>query len=231
MLIPSHRHTPEDLELWREHERADLLRGQSLGGKIREAIDCITAFASQPCSVSTSWGKDSTVLACLSVAASESLPIVWVRWNGFDNPDSQSVCDAFCERFPQANVQEVFGPDDDADDGKQGFRKSASLFGIRRIMGIRQNESACRKISAAVHGVATANTCRPLLHWTAADIFACLAVLDLPVHPAYAMIGKGRWDREQIRVDTIGGTRGDGIGRVQWEQEYYGDVLRRLQKR
>lgn len=78
-------------------------------------------------------------------------------------------------------------------------------------------------------GISTERTCAPLAWWTAADVFAYLATHDLPVHPAYAMLGGGRWRRERLRVAEIGDTHGKGGGRLEWETEYYGDALRRLQ--
>ena len=62
----------------------------------------------------------------------------------------------------------------------------------------------------------------------ALETFGYLAAHDLPVHPAYAMLGGGRWERDRIRVASLGGRRGDGIGRAEWEREYYSDVLNRL---
>ena len=38
----------------------------------------------------------------------------------------------------------------------------------------------------------------------------------------------GRFPRDRIRVASLSGRRGDGMGRAEWEREYYGDVLRRL---
>ena len=66
---------------------------------------------------------------------------------------------------------------------------------------------------------------------SAADVFAYLASRQLPVHPAYAMLGGGRYQRDRIRVSSLGGRRGDGMGRAEWEREYYGDILRRLEAR
>ncbi|TXH99574.1 MAG: hypothetical protein E6Q76_19695 [Rhizobium sp.] len=63
----------------------------------------------------------------------------------------------------------------------------------------------------------------------AADVFAYLAFHGLPVHPNYAMLGAGRWPREYLRTAPLGGKRGDQFGRAEWEREYYGDVLRRLE--
>jgi hypothetical protein len=35
----------------------------------------------------------------------------------------------------------------------------------------------------------------------------------------------GILDRDRIRVSSIGGTRGGGMGRDAWEAKYYGDEL------
>ena len=71
--------------------------------------------------------------------------------------------------------------------------------------------------------------CAPISAWRESDVFSYLAKNKLPVHPAYAMLGGGRWPRHRLRVAEIGDTHGTGGGRREWEQEYYGDVLRRLQ--
>jgi phosphoadenosine phosphosulfate reductase len=44
------------------------------------------------------------------------------------------------------------------------------------------------------------------------------------------MLGGGRWDRNYIRVAEIGDIHGNGIGRTEWESEYYNDEIRRLKK-
>jgi len=107
---------------------------------------------------------------------------------------------------------------------------TAAVGASRSIHGVRAAESGERSLSAAVHGVATNRTCRPILRWTGPEVFAFLEQAELPVHPSYAMLGGGRWNRDRIRVGTLCGVRGGGIGRAEWEQEYYGDVVRRLQK-
>ena len=93
----------------------------------------------------------------------------------------------------------------------------------------RDTVAGARKIMARTHGASTRSTCRPITWWSVQDVFSWLAAKDLPAHPVYAMQGGGRWPRERIRVASLGGRRGSGIGRSEWEREYYGDVLRRLE--
>jgi len=78
-------------------------------------------------------------------------------------------------------------------------------------------------------GLDTGASFRPIGRWRQADVFSYLHHHHLPVHPAYAMLGGGRWPRRHIRVHSIGGERGTEHGRREWEQEYYGDVLRRIE--
>ena len=56
-------------------------------------------------------------------------------------------------------------------------------------------------------------------------IWAYLTEYDLPIHPTYAMNLAGARDRDWLRVSTIGGTRGTGKGRAEWERAYYQDVI------
>ena len=50
---------------------------------------------------------------------------------------------------------------------------------------------------------------------------------NLPIHPNYAMLGGGRYDRNNLRVDCLAGTQGNGMGRNEWEKEYYQDIVNR----
>ena len=77
-------------------------------------------------------------------------------------------------------------------------------------------------------GESSPNTCAPIGWWTARDVFAYLHLHGLPVHPAYAMTRGGLWPRDRIRVASLGGQRGRGAGREEWERLYYGDELRRI---
>ena len=70
-------------------------------------------------------------------------------------------------------------------------------------------------------------TLAPLSLWKSDDVFAYIEQHGLPLHPVYGMLGGGRYDRKHLRVDCIGGIEGNGIGRLEWEKEYYPDVLRK----
>jgi phosphoadenosine phosphosulfate reductase len=243
MLIQSDRHTGEDLELWAEYERADLIHAESprMERIVEKSIEGIREFASSgPCYCGVSWGKDSVVAAHLVCTAARlyglSIPLVWVRVEPIANPDCAAVRDDFLSRF-QADYHEpeVWCTHDDSGwhatgTLESGFAEAERAIGTsRHISGIRADESALRCISVRHRGMSTANSCRPLANWTAQDVFAWLALMDLPVHPAYAMMGGGRWERQWIRVSSLGGERGTEFGRAEREREYYGDVLRRLE--
>lgn len=74
-------------------------------------------------------------------------------------------------------------------------------------------------------GVSTDRTCAPIGNWTAEHVFTWLHMLNLPVHPAYAQTYGGQLDRGRIRVGALGGERGTGHGRREWERRYYGRDL------
>lgn len=223
-LIASHRHTRADLEHWRGREAMDdsyLARcGAALDRREAEAADEIARFADGgPCYVGTSWGKDSLVVAHL--AREGGLPLYWFPAGRIENPDCAAVRDAFLVRFPDIRYMEI----EVTDEGDADSWDVASS--ARRITGIRAEESGARAMSAAVHGVATERSCRPILRWTSVEVFAYLRRHDLPVHPAYACSMGGTLDRGRLRVGPIGGERGGGRGRAEWERRYYPEIARR----
>lgn len=242
MLLPSDRHRPADLALWAEMEAADRLhyRAASVAAKAGRSADAIREFiAAGSCYGAVSWGKDSMVLAHLIATVCPHLPVGRVDQTG---PGADlyvpAVRDAFLARFPLDYHEEAVGLVAIPDDGGHspaldiGISLLRHRFGTDRYVGgIRADESGIRKIGLRTRGLTTDRTCQPLGWWTVADVFAYLAVYDLPVHPSYAMLGGGRWDRARIRVSTIGGPKGNQFGRAEWEREYYGDVLRRMEAR
>lgn len=243
MLISSPRHRPEDIALWRDLEAADRLHGGRLlrSGAVDRAAEEIRRFAADgPCYASVSWGKDSVVLAHLVVCENERrlagrLPMVPLGWVTVGGPDvgCPEVRDCFLSLFPNSYREILVAPGGRTERGtagkREGFLALDAAFGRRRLIGLRADESGGRAISLRRWGVCTEASCRPLGWWTEADVFGYLAVMGLPVHPNYAMLGGGRWPREHLRTAPLGGKRGDQFGRAQWEAEYYGDVLRRLE--
>lgn len=247
MLIQSPKHTTEDLRHWSEHEDGDFAHATlpTFKRKIEQAKQVIREFTSEPCYVGVSWGKDSVVLAHLAWSVfrdcnnSESLhppPLAWIRVEPIKNPDCELVRDLFLRQFP-CEYHEITrwcqrrGGDWRASGTlESGAAECAERFGGRRVLGIRSDESTERRLTCLRNGESSANSCRPLAWWSAADVMAYLAVEGLPVHPAYGMLGGGRYEREWLRVASLGGRRGDGMGRREWELEYYGDELRRLER-
>lgn len=225
MLLSSDRHTAADLAAWREYERADAAAVVS-AELIDSSIACLRDFAKQSQSyVACSWGKDSVVLLHLALTAGLELPIVYVRFSDQHNPECDRVRDVFLRQWP-CDYHEVSMTRAEAGKGKHW--KAAAKIGGRPITGIRADESSSRHLSAWTHGMATKNTCRPLLWWQSQQIFGYIHQHDLPLNAVYAMLGGGRYEREHLRTHSIGGETARNHGRGEWEQEYFPDVLNRL---
>lgn len=244
MLISSSRHRPEDLSLWRELEGADRVHGQRLlrSGKVERSVAAVSAFlAVGPAYVGVSWGKESVATAHLVRSVAPAVPLLNLRCSN-RNPDCDTVRNAYLARFAStySEVPVDYGhlhadslPSQELDrltDQRwyAAISECGLPFGGRHITGIRAGESCGRRVRCCRWGENSPNGCAPLAWWTLADVFGYLAVHDLPTHPAYAMLGNGRWPRERLRVAEIGDIHGTGSGRAEWEFEYYGDVIRRL---
>lgn len=248
MLIPSPRLREADMPFWSEDESADLMhaRRRGLDLRIARSTNALRAFlASGPAYVAVSWGKDSVVTAWLALLVRPDLPLVNLRCSN-RNPDCDAVRDAFLglsetrSRYVEIDVdygdlhRRFVGAELDRETDKRwhaGIAEAERRFGLRHILGVRADESAGRRARCARWGENSPNGCAPLAWWSTADVFACLAAFGLPVHPAYAMNGAGRWPRDRIRTAEIGDVHGTGGGRREWEREYYGDIIRRLQSR
>lgn len=219
---------------------ADKSHGKRIDKKIQRSRDAIRAFVG--CGMfycGVSWGKDSVVVAHL--AHGMGFPLVNLRCTN-RNPECDAVRDEFLSRFPSAYHEvdvDYSCVDRTATDGeidrqtdvewRNGIAKCCGIAGtVRRLLGLRAGESATRFMRMARNGENSLNSCCPIAWWTVADVFGYLARFDLPIHPAYAMSGGGRWSRDHLRVAELGDTHGRRMGRLEWEREYYGDELRRL---
>lgn len=238
MLIKSDRHTARDLAEWREYERADKTHCNSrmLGRNWRRALEAIRQFtAAGACWCGVSWGKDSVVTAHAVMTVSPHVPLRWIRVEPIKSPECEEVRDSFLKLHPRCDYDEVevWCTASDGDWHASGTLEAGSkvvcdALGERTILGIRASESTTRAMRVFRYGENTKNRSAPLGLLTTDDVFAKLYQYGLPVHPAYAMTGGGRWPRKHLRVSSLGGQRGRGHGRLEWEQEYYGDVLNRL---
>ena len=232
MLIASRRHSRADLDAWAVHERTDALNVEQWRTKLPamadRAVDTIAAWASEGngyCGVS--WGKDSVVVAHLVARARAErgvdVPLVWVRIDEHEQPDCPLVRDAFLAAH-QLDYHEVHAPIGSRRMSAAGFRLARQQYGERHISGVRAEESATRRMLVAQLGVDGGKHLRPIARWTADHVYAYLHAHDLPIHPAYACSLGGRLERGRIRVGALGGHRGEGHGRAEWEQRYYPEV-------
>lgn len=242
MLIVTNRHTSTDLELWRELEEIDMLRWSEIkSSKIEMAIDEIREASKNKSYISVSWGKDSVATAHLCHMAGVILPMIWIKETPMYNPYCETVRDLFLEQYDFPYHEFVvdygnigFGPFLDKNMDSILFHSIAKAIGNsfgRRITGIRNQESNKRLLRYLNYGHTTSKTCAPISLWKTWEVFAYLKKYDLPVHPNYAMSAGGRYKRDHIRVDCIAGAQGNGMGRLEWEHEYYLDILNRANNR
>lgn len=240
MLIQSNRHTQNDLDLWGSYVELDEANWKALNVErlVDNSINAISVFAEEDKGsgyIGVSWGKDSVVVAALSCMSGIKLPMIWICVEPIKNPDCGIVRDAFLsEHNVEYDEIEVWCKHDErgwhaSGTLEKGAAEAVRKHGDRYISGIVKYESGQRLLSRKKHGISTHRCCRPIIDWPTAAVYAFLHHFELPVHPAYAMTGGGRWDRERIRVASLGGRRGDGMGRTEWEREYYPDILNRIE--
>lgn len=238
MLIKTSRHTSEDLELWDALEQSDLLYYNTHNMAYREqrAIEEIVKFGSiDKFYVGVSWGKDSIVTLHLSLRSGLSFKTISAKGTyvtkGINALYLDDVRNVFLETY-NLDYEEIAYPEYPP----KSKQKSLQLFGkkytSRHILGVRSEESGIRKRSRNIHGISTNNVCRPIIDWPTAMVFAYCVHYGLPLHPNYGFLGGGRWDRNQIRVGgSILGEDGQSFGRLEWEREYYSDVIKQFEKR
>lgn len=226
MLINSDRITVEDLELWNEYEELDFKYKIPIQ-KIEKAKELILDFSKEKCWCSCSMGKDSVVTAHLVSLVNKDIPIIFIKTKR-TTPYCNEVLKVLEKIIKQKIIVIAEGKNDKWLHWGYGIKIADKLYSARSIRGVRADESSQRELSRKVHGDKTKNSCRPILYWSSCDIFAYLTQNELPVHPNYAMLGGGRWERDRIRVGSVGGRKGRGMGRLLWEREYYGDILNKL---
>jgi phosphoadenosine phosphosulfate reductase len=238
LLVSSPRHTPADLAHWAVLREVDQLNARTARFErhVTKSTAWLAGFVREGrCYAGVSWGKDSVVIAGIVAAARLDVPLVWVRVEPIANPDCALVRDRFLERYPAVRYEEIVEHCRRDAVGwhasgtlERGFARTAERFGARYVSGIRSSESGTRKLRMLRFGASTASTCAPIGWWSGAEVFAYLLRERLPVHPAYACSFGGLLDRDRIRVASIGGERGRGHGRREWEEAYYPETVARL---
>lgn len=230
VLIASPRHTARDLERWAINEREDEANAGRIDWekKVNAAMAEMAAWIARGDGdgyLGVSWGKDSVVVAHLLWRLHRErgvrYPSVWVRLTGAENPDCHMVRDSFNDSHPGGEYAEVVADVGQRRMSVDGFAIASQLYGDRHISGVRAEESAVRRIRTRRWGLSTERTCAPIAWWSTADVFAYLWRERLPVHPAYACTAGDVYERRHLRVSAIGGRRGTGFGRGEWEARYY----------
>lgn len=227
MLIITDRHTSADLECWADYEEMDALISVPRW-KIEQSKRVMAGWlVSHADAVAmTSWGKDSGVMLHLLAMMGATMPVVHVATD-HANPDADLVRDAFLAQWPFDYHEPTYVYDEVAkNDGH--WKDAARRFGQHRITGIRKDEAGIRELVYARWGFSSENSCRPLSLWTGEEIFAYSYQQGIPLSPVYGYLGGGRWPRPMIRMHSLAGKSGDGIGRTEWEREYYPDMLARI---
>jgi phosphoadenosine phosphosulfate reductase len=233
-LVASQRHSAADLDAWRTTERRALVQAElnAFSRHVRSATDALRSFVTLGrCYAGTSWGKDSVALAHLVATQAPHVPLIWIRVTPLENPDCALVRDEFLRRFPGTRYDEIATRGDSTIGTgrlKIGFREASRRHGSRYISGVRGEESGGRARRMRAWGESSPNTCAPLGWWSGWEVFAYLMSNGLPVHPAYACTMDGLLDPTRIRVASLGGSRGEGMGRREWEERYYRDELRTI---
>ncbi|KMY23302.1 hypothetical protein ACU19_04830 [Actinobaculum suis] len=249
MLITMPTLTDSDLAAWEEHERYDYELSKSFTPRIEQALDAIREFTSQheDAVCATSWGKDSVVVCWLTRVASPHTPIVWVptiRADGvsYEAEATYRVRDAFLETWPGPYSERPavarnpkrgdpgYSPDQY---DRAGYRSQDVLrenIPEPSINGVRAEESQMRRNSARWHGIVSAHTARPILYWPGISVFAALACMELPTHPAYAASYGGTLDRRFLRVHALRSkppARSSVYGRDMdtWEDTYFPELI------
>lgn len=227
MLIVTDRHTNADLEIWKDYEEIDSIEGWKVR-KAHQSIDVMRNFLlmEQKTCVMCSWGKDSMVMLDLFRKSGVSRPVVYMRFSDRSNPDCDLVRDAFLKKHDIDYREETFEYSK-VRKGDKHWRELFKKYG-RRCSGIRNDESKVRALQWCINGFSSENSCRPLSLWNSSEVFAYIQQNGLPLSPVYGYLGGGRYRREHLRTHSLAGSTGDGMGRTEWEREYYQDILNRI---
>lgn len=242
MLIQSPRIRSSDMAVWFSDEEYDCLLSQikakHLHQKAQKSQQVIIEFLKHGNAfISCSWGKDA-VLTCFfvwTVCQRYGIDMPTIAYSRVDgarkaNPDCDLVRDYFLAHWPSPYLEQQFNTNDYPGSHRDlHFEMLAKTAGTpRHLTGIRNAESRRRVTRFQTQGFSTKNTCAPLSLWTTEDVFCYSYIMNLPLHPAYAMNGSGTWPRKHLRVHSIGGESGCEFSRRSWEAMYYPELINEL---
>lgn len=234
MLIHSNRFRKGDLEHFQMLEKMDAIHVKTNGYKnrIKHAQAACFAFCEKQnyegYHISISFGKDSVVMLHMMRQVDPLTVTTHVVAHEADNPEIEAVRIklrelGLLEPYDERRYYKSQGK------GRRFFDELKLLqkkYG-KYVTGIRKDESADREWRHMAYGAETKNTFAPISLLTTEDIYAYIYEHDLPLCAVYAMSDGGRFDRRFIRLSSIGRPQGRGMGRREWEQLYFNDVLRK----
>lgn len=231
MLITTDRHKPEDLELWEGYKELDSITDYS-PRKVELSKIIIESWCEKHADAVffTSWGKDSVLLLDFAYRLGVKCPVVYM-YTERENPDCRLVERAFLDTHPGLDYHAEFFEYERVRPKDLQWKELAQMYGHHRITGIRNDESNVRLLLYKRFGFMSDRSCRPLALWTGREVFAYIHQNNLPLCPVYGYLGGGRWERDQLRTHSLAGTAANGIGRAEWEREYYPDLLARIERR
>lgn len=231
MLIQGDRMTDADCKAWQDYEEIDsaMWYNQKKAERSMVEIERFLTAEEKTC-VMTSWGKDSIVMMDLFCKVGVKRPVVYMRLTDRSNPDCDSVRDLFLSAHPALDYREETFKYEEVSKGDLHWKILHEKYG-KRVTGIRNDESKVRALQWVINGFASINSCRPLSLWKSSEIFSYIHKNNLPLCSVYGYLGGGRYKREQIRTHSIGGVSGNGMGRTEWEREYYPDILNRIERK
>ncbi len=148
---------------------------------------------------------------------------MWIKVKNRFNPECIEVKNNLLNQISIQYLEIESNPGIDGETSIPGFLKAESTLKCDRyISGIRTSESSNRRLRGSKN---TLRSCVPIAKWTTQEVFSYLWMHKLPIHPAYAMSNGGLFNRNYLRVASIGGSRGSQFDRRVWEEMYYRDVL------
>lgn len=223
--------------------------------RVQQAQDVMRRAASRgPVVVSTSWGKDSVVLADLALRTLGRVPLLHIassyRIQGFERAQSHFEARTNVHvieprrtltetiewlhdvglphertKSQQADVVKAIKKDVGTDwCNRNGY--SVQLLGMRAEENQRTRGMLFRRLGL-IYEARGISIGAPLGWWTARDVWAYIVVHDLPWHPMYDMETHGV-TRETIRNAGWLSTDGAEHGRISWLRHHYPEHYREL---
>jgi 3'-phosphoadenosine 5'-phosphosulfate sulfotransferase (PAPS reductase)/FAD synthetase len=215
---------------WNDYREEDYLHARLpvFTRRVEKAIEIAGEWLSR-CErphIACSGGKDSVAMTHLIRSAYGEVEVLFSSHPGRDWPGTYEV-------FERMGIEPRVVLNDPA---RQGFWFS-DYDGC--ALGLRAGESRARMMNRGVRGAlyycesSGMLHCLPLSDWTHRDVFAYIAVHELPLHPIYSAPLAGLPHRGRIRLhdmDTTGEWWGvcGSLGAIWWIKKNFPEVYQQM---